>query len=115
MKLRYLIFAATLFFASTASPALSQSVPVKGTNLSGTITITGQYQQVAPAQNNRTSNSMSIFQGTCANADAVHPMTIPAGWTFYCGMNPLFVSKLTICISDTAWDAHFANFFTTLQ
>ena len=98
--------------------ASAQQVPVKSTNLSGTIASTGVFQSIQGVTNNRIgctvqnngSNVMYVYFGTCANATTAASAALLTGQSINCAISYDYVVKDQICITGTTADGYFANF-----
>ncbi|HEX3747580.1 MAG TPA: hypothetical protein VHW09_26780 [Bryobacteraceae bacterium] len=98
----------------------AQSVPKTSTNLSGTITTTGTFQQIQGQANGRqgctiTDNTVSdnqwVYFGTCANATQATAVPLYPGQSVNCNLpGGNLVLSDPVCITGTTGDTFFANF-----
>ena len=107
----------TLGLIALASPALAQMVPYGtfSTELTGTIAVTGTYQQVIPfstngqrksctIQNTATHNMLVFFGPTQPGNSSGKGYVMPASTAIYCGLPGGGVALDTVWIEGTAGD-----------
>jgi len=113
-----LLFAAFTLSFGMVWTAHAQSIPLPSTNLSGTITTTGTFQQIQGTTNNRNgctiqnngTHTMYVYLGTLSGATTAASAQLTAGQSLNCAIASDFVVKDAISITGTSGDTFFANF-----
>jgi hypothetical protein len=98
--------------------ASAQSIPVKSTNLSGSITTTNTFQSIQGQTNNRNgcliqnngTHTMYVYFGAMTNATTSNSVQLSVGQSVSCAINGDLVVQDAISITGTSGDTFFANF-----